>query len=54
MLLNEFQKEHRKVEEQNTKLQDLRRNVDSQNSENGELKRRLEALENLIHNQKPN
>ena len=27
MLLNEFQKEHRKVEEQNTEIQDLKQSV---------------------------
>lgn len=40
MLLNEFIKQHRKVEEQNTEIETL--------------KQRLEALEKLIQNRKPN
>src|SRR5208282_4603508 len=54
MLLNEFQKEHRTVQEQNTRLQELNQKIDVQNSENAELKQRLEALEKIILNQKSN
>jgi uncharacterized protein YgiM (DUF1202 family) len=54
MLLNEFLKQHRKVEEQNATLQQLSRKVDAQNSENAELKQRLAALEKIVLNQKSN
>jgi hypothetical protein len=61
MLLNEFLKEHRKVEQQSTeigkqssKFQELNQKVDAQTAENAELKLRLEALERIIRNQKPN
>ena len=40
MLLNEFLKEHCKVQKQDTEIQ--------------ELTKRLEALEKIIRNQKPN
>jgi hypothetical protein len=59
MLLNEFLKQHRQVEEQNVELgnqnadlQELSRKIATQNSENEELKHRLEALEKIIRNQK--
>jgi Chaperone of endosialidase len=45
MLLNEFLKEHHKVEEQSRK-------VEEQTSEIQNLNQRLEALEKFIHNQK--
>ena len=54
MLLNEFLKEHKRVEEQNTELQELNRKVGSEHSANAELKQRLEALEQIVRNQKSN
>ena len=54
MLLNEFLKEHKRVEEQNTELQELNRKVGSEHSANAELKQRLEALEKIVRNQKSN
>jgi cell division protein FtsB len=54
MLLNEFLKEHRKVEAQTAQLQELSRKVNAQNSENLELKNRLDTLEKIIRNQKSN
>lgn len=55
MLLNEFLKEHRKVQaqemeigEQTTELQELHRRIDAQNSVNAQLNRRLEALEKIV------
>ncbi len=54
MLLNEFLKQHRTVEEQTAKLQELNQKVDSERADNAELKQRLEALEKMIRNQQSN
>ena len=61
MLLNEFLKEHRKVQEQqaeigkqHTELQKLNQKVDAQNSDNAELKQRLTTLEKIVLGQQSN
>ena len=54
MLLNEFLKEHRKVEQQTAKLQELSRKVDLQNRENADLKGRLDRLEKFVRAQSLN
>jgi hypothetical protein len=45
MLLNEFLKEHRRVETQTAKLQELSRKVEAQDLENSALKQKNESLE---------
>jgi hypothetical protein len=45
MLLNEFLKQHRKLEEQAATIEELRRKA----AEAGDLKKRLERLEQLVN-----
>jgi len=58
MLLNEFLKEHRKVEEQSAEIQGLNQKFGEElkhrNAENADLKQRLEALEKITRSQKSN
>ena len=61
MLLNEFLKEHRKVEAQAATLEELSQKVTLQNfanadlqQKNAELESRLGALEQIVRNQKSN
>ncbi len=48
MLLNEFLKQHRKVQAQDKELHELRQCIETQKAESEELKSRLSVLEELV------